>query len=32
VPEKVPLLDSGRIYGGFYIPSNRIAKAVRAAE
>src|SRR3712207_8112540 len=30
--QKVPLLDPGRIYGGFYVPSDGIAKAVRACE
>jgi glycine cleavage system aminomethyltransferase T/glycine/D-amino acid oxidase-like deaminating enzyme len=30
--EKIPLLDPDRIYGGFYVPSDSIAKAVRACE
>jgi dimethylglycine oxidase len=30
--EKIPLLDSGRIYGGFFVLSDGIAKAVRAGE
>jgi dimethylglycine oxidase len=30
--QKVPLLDPDRIYGGFYVPSDGIAKAVRACE
>ena len=30
--EKSPLLDPGRIYGGFFVPSDGIAKAVRACE
>jgi glycine cleavage system aminomethyltransferase T/glycine/D-amino acid oxidase-like deaminating enzyme len=30
--EKVPLLDPDKIYGGFYVPSDGIAKAVRACE
>ncbi len=30
--EKVPLIDPDRIYGGFYVPSDGIAKAVRACE
>jgi len=29
---KVPLLDPGRIHGGFFVPSDGIAKAVRACE
>jgi len=29
---KSPLLDPGRIYGGFFVPSDGIAKAVRACE
>jgi glycine/D-amino acid oxidase-like deaminating enzyme len=30
--EKSPLLEPGRIYGGFFVPSDGIAKAVRACE
>jgi dimethylglycine oxidase len=30
--QKVPLLDEGKIYGGFFVPSDGIAKAVRACE
>src|ERR687898_2243536 len=30
--QKVPLLDEGEIYGGFFVPSDGIAKAVRACE
>jgi len=30
--EKVPLLDGGKIRGGFYVPTDGIAKAVRACE
>jgi glycine cleavage system aminomethyltransferase T/glycine/D-amino acid oxidase-like deaminating enzyme len=30
--EKIPLLDPGRIYGGLFVPSDGIAKAVRACE
>jgi dimethylglycine oxidase len=30
--EKSPLLDPARIYGGFYVPSDGIAKAVRISE
>ena len=30
--EKIPLLDPDRIQGGFYVPSDGIAKAVRACE
>ena len=30
--EKVPLLDPGKIHGGFFVPSDGIAKAVRACE
>ena len=30
--EKIPLLDPDRIYGGFFVPSDGIAKAVRACE
>ena len=30
--EKVPLLDKHRIRGGFYVPTDGIAKAVRACE
>ena len=30
--EKVPLLDRARIRGGFYVPTDGIAKAVRACE
>ena len=29
---KVPLIDPGKIYGGFFVPSDGIAKAVRACE
>jgi glycine cleavage system aminomethyltransferase T/glycine/D-amino acid oxidase-like deaminating enzyme len=29
---KSPLLERGRIYGGFFVPSDGIAKAVRACE
>jgi glycine cleavage system T protein len=30
--QKIPLLDVGKIYGAYYVPSDGIAKAVRAAE
>jgi dimethylglycine oxidase len=30
--EKSPLLDPGRFYGGFYVPSDGIAKGVRISE
>jgi dimethylglycine oxidase len=30
--EKIPLLDPGRIYGGLFVPSDGIAKVVRACE
>jgi len=30
--EKSPLLDKGRIFGGFYVPSDGLAKGVRVAE
>lgn len=30
--EKSPLLDPAKIYGGFYVPSDGIAKAVRISE
>jgi glycine cleavage system aminomethyltransferase T/glycine/D-amino acid oxidase-like deaminating enzyme len=30
--EKSPLLDPGKIYGGFYVPSDGIAKGVRISE
>lgn len=30
--EKIPLLDPGRIRGGFYVPSDGIAEGVRACE
>lgn len=30
--DRVPLLDRGMIYGGFYVPSDGVAKPVRAAE
>ncbi|QYJ16961.1 Dimethylglycine oxidase [Rubrobacter xylanophilus DSM 9941] len=30
--EKSPLLEPGNIYGGFYVPSDGIAKAVRISE
>ncbi len=30
--EKIPLLDGSKIYGGFYVPTDGIAKAVRACE
>ena len=30
--EKSPLLDLGKIYGGFYVPSDGIAKGVRISE
>lgn len=30
--EKIPLLDPDKIYGGFFVPSDGIAKAVRACE
>ncbi len=30
--ERVPLLDPGKIHGGFYVPSDGIAKGVRASE
>jgi dimethylglycine oxidase len=30
--EKSPLLDPGKIYGGFYVPSDGIAKGVRVSE
>ena len=30
--EKSPLLEGGRIYGGFYVPSDGIVKGVRVAE
>jgi hypothetical protein len=30
--ERSPLLDPGKIYGGFFVPSDGIAKAVRACE
>jgi glycine/D-amino acid oxidase-like deaminating enzyme len=29
---RIPLLDPGKIYGGFFVPSDGIAKAVRACE
>jgi glycine cleavage system T protein len=30
--QKIPLLDAGKIYGAYYVPTDGIAKAVRAAE
>jgi glycine cleavage system aminomethyltransferase T/glycine/D-amino acid oxidase-like deaminating enzyme len=30
--EKIPLLDPAKIHGGFFVPSDGIAKAVRACE
>jgi glycine cleavage system aminomethyltransferase T/glycine/D-amino acid oxidase-like deaminating enzyme len=30
--EKSPLLDPGKIYGGFYVPSDGLAKGVRISE
>ena len=29
---KVPLIDPGKVYGGFFVPSDGIAKAIRACE
>jgi glycine cleavage system T protein len=30
--QKIPILDASKIYGAYYVPSDGIAKAVRAAE
>jgi glycine cleavage system T protein len=30
--QKIPMLDAGRIYGAYFVPTDGLAKAVRAAE